>query len=87
MQLSAADANVQELYSPEAAKSQFGGNVGIGMTAPQSTLQVRGYVQLDLTSGAPPAGDCDPAAERGRRKVDNATGLLWICVDSRWASK
>lgn len=63
------------------------GNVGIGTTSPQSTLQVNGYVQLALTSGAPAATDCDAAAERGRMKVDNAAGLLYICMDSGWVSK
>ncbi len=64
------------------------GNVGIGGTAtPQSALQVIGYAQLDLTSGAPPVGDCDAAAERGRMKVDNAAGLLYICMNSGWVSK
>ena len=63
------------------------GNVGIGTTNPQSELQVNGYTQLGLTSGAPPAGDCDEATERGRMKVDNAAGLLYICVDSGWVSK
>ena len=63
------------------------GNVGIGTTNPQSTLQVSGYTQLALTSGAPPSEDCDSASERGRMKVDNAAGLLYICVDSGWVSK
>jgi hypothetical protein len=46
-----------------------------------------GYVQLGLTSGAPPAADCDSADERGRMKVDSAVGRLYICVDSGWISK
>ena len=63
------------------------GNVGIGTTTPQSALQVSGYTQLDLTTGAPPAADCDQASERGRMKVDSAAGLLYICVDSGWVAK
>ena len=63
------------------------GNVGIGTANPQSALQVNGYIQLALTSGIPPSADCDDASERGRMKVDNATGLLYICVDSGWVAK
>ena len=63
------------------------GSVGIGTTDPQSALQVSGYTQLDLTSGAPPAADRDEASERGRMKVDNAAGLPFICIDSGWVAK
>ena len=63
------------------------GNVGIGTIDPQSALQVTGYTQLDLTSGAPPTADCDEASERGRMKVDSGAGLLWVCVDSGWVAK
>ncbi len=58
------------------------GFVGVG-----ANLVVSGYTQLDLTSGAPPAADCDAASERGRMKVDSAAGLLYICVDSGWVAK
>ena len=50
-------------------------------------VQINGYTKLDLTAGAPPAADCDAALERGRMKVDNVAGLLYICVDSGWVSK
>lgn len=63
------------------------GNVGIGVSTPQSLLQVNGYLQLALTAGAPPAGDCDAANERGRMMVDSAAGLLYICVASGWVTK
>jgi hypothetical protein len=62
------------------------GNVGIGTTAPQSTLQVNGYIQLALTSGAPPAVDCDNAAEYGRMKVDAIGGKLYVCISTGWKS-
>jgi len=71
----------------EVAVINSSGNVGIGTTDPKSRLHVIGYTQLDLTSGAPPAADCDQAQERGRMKVDNAAGLLYVCVDSGWAAK
>ena len=63
------------------------GNVGIGTTSPQSALQVKGYTQLDLTAGAPPAEDCDEASERGRMKVDPDTDTLWVCMTSGWIAK
>ena len=73
--------------SHEALRLQANGNVGIGTTTPQSSLQVNGYVQLGLTTGAPPAADCDAVAELGRMKVDTAASLLYICMDSGWVSK
>ncbi len=63
------------------------GKVGIGVTTPQSPLQVSGYLQLGTTAGAPPAADCDNNAERGRMLVDPATSSLWICANSGWVSK
>jgi len=57
------------------------GNVGIGTQTPQSKLQVNGYVQLDLTSGTPPAADCDQTSEMGRMKVDSSGGgSLFVCT-------
>lgn len=67
--------------------AEEGGNVGVGTLNPQSALQVVGYTQLDLTSGAPPAEDCNEAAERGRMKVDSENGFLYICVDTGWVAK
>jgi hypothetical protein len=64
-----------------------GGNVGIGTASPGSALAVLGYVQLDLTSGAPASADCDAAAEHGRMKVDASASLLYICMSSGWVSK
>ncbi len=67
--------------------NSLNGNVGIGTASPQSSLQVDGYVQLDLTAGFPPLSDCDETSERGRMKVDSFNGLLYICVDSGWIAK
>jgi hypothetical protein len=63
------------------------GNVGIGTTAPQSTLQVNGYTQLALTTGTPPGTDCDESSEFGRMKVDASAEYLYICVASGWVAK
>ena len=48
-----------------------------------------GYTQIDVTAGAPPAGDCDgTSATLGRMKVDPAAAeTLWICMDSGWVAK
>ena len=62
------------------------GRVGIGTTAPQSSLQIAGYLQLDLTAGQPPGPDCT-ASTRGRMKFDDSSNLLWICGSSGWVSK
>ena len=63
------------------------GNIGVGTKIPRSALQVVGYTQLDLTTGAPPALDCDEATERGRMIVDSAAGVLYVCVDGGWLAK
>jgi hypothetical protein len=63
------------------------GNLGIGVDAPNSPLQVNGYLQLGTTASTPPATDCDDAAERGRMLLEPATGKLWVCVNSGWLSK
>src|SRR3546814_15544069 len=57
------------------------GNVGIGTSTPHSSLEVNGYVQLDRTTGAPPAADCAADNGRGRMKVDSGAGLLYECMD------
>ena len=65
------------------------GNVGVGTQSPQSALQISGYTQLDLTSGAPLGTDCDDASEHGRMKVDPTAGVsfLYICTADGWVSK
>jgi hypothetical protein len=57
-----------------------------GAVTASGSLQVNGYTQLGLTSGAPPATDCSTATY-GRMKVDPSTNLLWVCVSAGWVSK
>lgn len=46
-----------------------------------------GYIQMDTVIGAPPAADCNAAAEYGRMKFDSSTGVnkLCICGADGWA--
>ncbi|HEX8336436.1 MAG TPA: S8 family serine peptidase, partial [Pyrinomonadaceae bacterium] len=60
------------------------GNVGIGTANPQSALQVNGYIQLSTVTAAPPAADCDAAAEMGRMKVDPTGFKLYVCTSAGW---
>lgn len=71
----------------ESVRIDGSGNVGIGTSDPKSSLQVNGYIQLALVSGAPPAADCDNADERGRMKIDDTAGTLYICAASGWVAK
>lgn len=82
-----AAAGSNPVSLPYSAYIDASGNVGIGTTNPQSPLQIVGYAQLDLVSGAPAAADCNAAPERGRMIVDNAGGMLYVCMDSGWVAK
>jgi YVTN family beta-propeller protein len=67
------------------------GNVGIGTNTPGSRLHVpSGYLQIPTVTGAaPPAADCDAAAEAGRMvaRTDGATNL-YICTGATgWVGK
>lgn len=57
--------------------------------APDGLIVKNGYTQLALYSGTslPPGTDCDAADERGRMKVNNVLGVLYVCVDSGWVAK
>ena len=62
-------------------KVPFAVNADIATTA---TNVSGGFVQLPLTSGAPPATECDEAREYGRQKVDAANARLYVCTPSGW---
>jgi hypothetical protein len=59
---------------------------GAGIVSIVGNLAVEGYAQLAITSGSPPAGDCNSTVY-GRMKVDPSAGKLWICVSSGWIAK
>ncbi len=50
---------------------------------PRSKVVVKGYVQEDTISGAPPAGDCS-LDYAGRMKFDSANNRLYICNGTTW---
>jgi len=61
------------------------GNVGIGTTSPQSTLQVEGspgYLQIDWITTSPNPADCTPA-HIGRMILQDPT-RLWVCTSLGW---
>lgn len=43
-----------------------------------------GFVQLPLTTGAPPATECNAASQYGRQKVDATNNKLYICTAAGW---
>lgn len=57
------------------------GNMGIGVSAPISELQVSGYIKFDTNSGEPPVEDCNNIDKIGRMKVDGTLARFYICVD------
>ena len=78
------------------AITSLGGNIlalanaqGIKTTfTNDGSLKVSEYIQLALTSNAPPAGDCDEETEAGRMKFDPTANSLYLCSGaSGWVSK
>ncbi|HEX8188856.1 MAG TPA: S8 family serine peptidase [Pyrinomonadaceae bacterium] len=77
MSIDAATGNVGigTLFTPATDKLEVNGNA-----------KVSGYVQLSTVASAPPAADCDAAAEHGRMKVDPVGFKLYICTSAGWKS-
>ncbi len=59
------------------------GNVGIGTSSPKSSLQVKGYFQLNVLLSSPPALDCS-FQTKGRMVFSSSSGKLYICNGSNW---
>jgi hypothetical protein len=55
-------------------------------TALTATNVSGGFVQLPLTTNAPPAAECDEAREHARQKVDVTNNRLYICTSTGWKS-
>lgn len=60
------------------------GTASNAVDATNATNVSGGFVQLPLTTGAPPATECDQAAEYGRQKVDANALRLYICTAAGW---
>ena len=56
------------------------------ITANSATNVSGGFVQLPLTTGAPPASECNAASQYGRQKVDATDNKLYICTSTGWKS-
>ena len=73
--LTSSDIEVLSITRPN-------GYIGVGTDDPQSSFHIPDgkYLQIgDNNAGAPPAGDCDADAERGRISLDKTNNRLYIC--------
>lgn len=96
--ISGGDIILRTGSTTERMRVTYAGSVGIGTTAPASTLQIgtslnatTNYLQIDTlaadTAGPPAATDCDAATEVGRMVVSSrytatADNNLWICMQT-----
>ena len=60
------------------------GAVTLSLAATPVTQDSAGYARMPTTAGAPPAGDCDSAAEAGRMKFEAAANTLYVCDGTTW---
>ena len=71
------------IYTPEAAGCPYAAELCVRA----GDIFTDGYISTGLTTGQPPAADCDASEEYGRMKADAATGNLWLCAQSGWVAK
>ena len=60
--------SVMDSTGPDQFLVRANGSVGINIDSPNNSLHVSGDMQINITAGAPPAGDSDAASEEGRMK-------------------
>jgi hypothetical protein len=60
------------------------GSVTLALAATPVTQDAAGYARLPVTAGAPPAADCDAAAETGRMTYAAGSNTLYVCDGSAW---
>ena len=60
------------------------GTVTLSLAATPVTQDASGYARMPVTAGAPPAADCDTAAEAGRMKFEPSNNVLYVCDGTTW---
>ena len=60
------------------------GSVTLSLAQTPVIQDADGYARSPLTNGAPPAADCDAAAEAGRMKYEAASDTLYVCDGTAW---
>lgn len=61
-------------------------DVPFAVNAQRASSVSGGFVQLPLTTNAPPASDCNAANKYGQSRVDAANNRLYICTSTGWRS-
>ena len=59
-------------------------NAANATNATNATNVSGGFVQLPLTTGAPPSSECSATSQYGRQKVDATNVRLYICTAAGW---
>jgi hypothetical protein len=60
------------------------GSVTLSLAATPVTQDDAGYARMPVITGAPPAADCDSAAETGRMTYEAASNTLYLCDGTAW---